>query len=661
MRKLLTILNIVVALIFLCSSLILAQDDVEYIDSESCVSCHEESAHGTFIEDDIYGTVHEGFECLDCHQDKDFLPHDEDSEFFPGCEGCRTCHTDVSEEYVSHGRAVVGECDDMPQCKDCHGEHNILPADDPESMVYPTNLANTCGRCHSQPELVEKYNIPDLHPVEMFSKSYHSKVLNEDGNILAATCNDCHGVHDIKVNTDPTSTISHNNIAVTCGGCHKEIYEDYAASAHWQALARGERESATCIDCHGEHEIVDPHDPEAPTSKRRSAEKTCARCHSDERIVNKYGLLAGKVSTYQDSYHGLAVLKGDADAATCYDCHDTHLILSADDPRSTVHDDNLTETCGSCHPGANEKFSRSYTHQSVIMAEKPIEYYVRIIYIGAIIVVIGGMFLHNLIIYIEQIIEKYRSETPRDYIQRFTKFQVLQHKLFAISFFTLVVTGFALKYLDSFWADLLVSIGLTEAVRSFVHRAAAVVMIVISVWHTAELVITKSGRGFVKALLPGLSDFKGFYQLMRRSLRLTKEDPDFDRFDYTEKAEYWALIWGTIVMAVTGFILWFPVFFTSFTPVWIVKVAEVFHLYEAWLATLAIFVWHFFFVILHPKEYPMSITWMSGRMTLEEYKHKHPVDYERIMEEVEAVKSGKMELDDVCFQAREYAERHKLV
>lgn len=655
-------------LLILAGGLLCAQEDIEFIDSDACSDCHEESSHNTLIEDDLSNSSHADLECLDCHLVVQELGIDHSEGFESDCqdvcESCGICHEEASEEFNTsvHGVSIWQEDSDMEAayCYSCHGSHNILPADDPESLTYPPNLANTCGQCHAKPELVEKYNIPDLHPVELFSKSYHAKELGTNGNLLAATCNDCHGVHDIKTNTDPTSTISHSNISTTCGVCHKTIYELYTKSVHWEALVRGERESPSCIDCHGEHEIVDPHDPDSPISKRRSAEKTCARCHTDEQMIRKYGLISGKVSSYQDSYHGLAVIKGDKDAATCFDCHDAHFILSASDSRSTIHLSNLSETCGECHPGATENFSQSYTHKSVILAEKPVEYYVKIIYIILIVVVIGGMFIHNLIIFVELMIQKYRNEGPQDYIQRYTKSQIWQHILLIISFFTLVITGFALKYLDTFWADLLSMIGLTETVRGIVHRTAAILMIVVSIWHLIEAMAINSGRHFFKALLPGISDIKGFYKLMLYSLHLSKEEPQFDDFDYTEKAEYWALIWGTVVMVVTGFILWFPVFFTQFSPLWMIKVAEVFHLYEAWLATLAIFVWHFFFVILHPKEYPMSMTWLHGRMTIAEYKHKHPLGYQRIMDEVEAVKNGKLALGRVSFQAQEYVRRHKL-
>ncbi|HQH74052.1 MAG TPA: cytochrome b/b6 domain-containing protein, partial [bacterium] len=107
------------------------------------------------------------------------------------------------------------------------------------------------------------------------------------------------------------------------------------------------------------------------------------------------------------------------------------------------------------------------------------------------------------------------------------------------------------------------------------------------------------------------------------------EPPRFDRYDYAEKMEFWALVWGVIIMAATGLILWFPILAFQYLPKWAIDIAELIHYYEAVLATLAIIVWHFFFVIFHPEEYPMSVTWLNGRMTLHHLKNRHPLEYER--------------------------------
>ncbi len=92
-------------------------------------------------------------------------------------------------------------------------------------------------------------------------------------------------------------------------------------------------------------------------------------------------------------------------------------------------------------------------------------------------------------------------------------------------------------------------------------------------------------------------------------------------------------------MCVTGLVLWFPEFFIGFLPSWLFEVSEVIHYYEAWLATLAIIVWHWFFVIFHPTKYPMNLTWMDGKITEEELKHHHPLEYEKMMKAKKELKN----------------------
>ncbi len=648
---------VIVTLLFLFNPFSLIAQDWN---GELCLDCHDDV--------DLTFSIHEDLDCDGCHEDVMEIGLEHADGFTANYEviqeSCGNCHEDAYGEFLEsvhwESLANVENGDDAAHCYSCHGVHNILPADNPNSLSYPGNLAQTCGNCHAKPELVEKYQIPDLHPVELFEKSYHAKRLAEGDELYAATCNDCHGVHNIKVSTDPTSTISHSNIAETCGSCHEEIYREYSQSVHWSALAKGQRESASCVDCHGEHEIVAHDDPDSFVNRRSAAEKVCARCHTDERLVKKYGLMEGKVSSYQDSYHGLAVLQGDPEAATCYDCHNAHEILLESNEKSSIHLNNLVETCSNCHPGANLTFAQSYTHQSVILAEKPVEYYVGYIYMILIVVTIGGMLVHNMFIIIRRGINKYKKETKSDYIQRFSPSQVFQHRFLIISFFTLVLTGFALKFPEVAWVKVLHYVGLTEPLRALIHRIAGVAIIIVSIWHVIEIMTSRAGNGLFKAMLIRKSDLASFIHSAKYLIGMSRIKPNYEKFDYTEKAEYWALIWGMIVMIFTGLILFFPVFFTKNAPIWFLKVSETIHYYEAWLATLAIFVWHFFFVIFHPKEYPMSMTWLQGKMTVKEYKHKHLKDYEKIMSEIDSYKENNVNFSKLSFQAREYIKRHNI-
>ena len=119
-------------------------------------------------------------------------------------------------------------------------------------------------------------------------------------------------------------------------------------------------------------------------------------------------------------------------------------------------------------------------------------------------------------------------------------------------------------------------------------------MLLAGALHLYYLFFVRKWKGELKELLPNINDVWLFFDNMKYHLGITNKRPEFDRYGYIEKAEYWALIWGTIVMAVTGFVLWFPTIATFLLPSWIVKVSETLHYYEAWLATLAILIYHMF-------------------------------------------------------------------
>src|SRR5512146_1666903 len=132
-------------------------------------------------------------------------------------------------------------------------------------------------------------------------------------------------------------------------------------------------------------------------------------------------------------------------------------------------------------------------------------------------------------------------------------------------------------------------------------------------------------------MMPIPKDATDLFGTMRYYLGWSREKPAFLRFNYAEKMEYWALLWGTIVMASTGLALWFKVQFGTFLPRWWLDVATAIHFYEAILATLAIVVWHFYMVIFDPDIYPMNWAWYDGKMTIEQYREEHALDTETIL------------------------------
>ena len=620
------------------------EDEFESIDSSVCADCHEASNHRSAIADDITHSVHDGLECLDCHVDRDTVPHRESNEpFYVGCEGCRTCHDEAAEEYQSHGRSVLGTCEDMPHCSDCHGDHDILPSTAKRSSVHPTNLPQTCGKCHENLDITTKYDILIDHPIQIYARSVHGKA-TRGGIYLAASCNDCHSTggsaHKILSPGSQESAINHFNIPETCGQCHKGIEADYWEGIHGQLVARGETDAPVCTDCHGEHGILSPDDPLSPVSGSKVAEMTCSPCHESTVLNEKYGIKTDRLTTFIDSYHGLKSKAGDTHVANCASCHGVHRILPSSDPTSTVNPANLQTTCGECHPNISTGMAATSIHGVGGQGLRtPAADVVEKIYIIAIAVIIGLMILHWVIDLLRHMLNVTRK---RPQVLRMHIDEVVQHALLAITFITLVVSGFALRYDQGFMARFFFGWEGGFQVRGILHRAAAVGFMGTIVWH-ALFLASNRGRRFLMDMMPIPRDFQFFLRRMLYNLGLRPRMECIQRFNYVEKAEYWALVWGTVVMVITGLMLWFDNWFISFLPKGVLDVALVIHFWEAWLASLAIFVWHFYSVIFHPHVYPMNPSWITGQMPEDMYEHEHPGHLEEARRETERVIEKRIE------------------
>ena len=565
---------------------------------------------------------------MDCHNTVKSAEHE------PGLPAvnCGSCHEDVQNQYAQSIHAVsLDDKNIVPaKCKNCHGSHYVLPSSDPESGTFPQNIAGTCGACHSNPALMALLGVRGASPVIGYQQSVHARILREDPARGAPTCINCHGSHSIFIMSDPRSSFNKLNRAETCGTCHHQEKEEYLKSIHWRAVQRGHFESPTCNDCHGEHQIESPQDAGAITNRLNLSSQVCAKCHSSQAMMSRFGLDAERFASYMRTYHGLALLKGSPDAASCISCHETHAIREKTSAESSINPLNLQKTCGKCHDNVSAEFITIDVHPRNIQSRNPIAFYARQIYIWLIVLLISSMVIHNLIILVNYLHQKRQMRKQSRLYQRFQPFEVYQHMLLLLSFITLAATGFALKFPDAFWVRWLVALGMSESVRSVIHRIAAVVLVASSVVQLCYFIFNSRGRKEFILLRPQISDLSGFWQNMKYYLGLSKNKPQFGRWDYTEKVEYLALIWGTAVMALTGFVLWFPEFFMNFLPSWIFETSEVIHYFEALLATLAIFVWHWFFVLFHPEKYPMNMTWLDGKISEEELQHHHPLEYEEL-------------------------------
>jgi len=397
-------------------------------------------------------------------------------------------------------------------------------------------------------------------------------------------------------------------------------------------VAAGVLDAATCIDCHGEHRILAPGNPQSPVYLANVSQDTCSRCHGDTQLMARFSVPASRVPTYEDSYHGLASRAGQQTVANCASCHGVHNIFPSSDARSTVNKANLAKTCGKCHPDAGQRFTIGSVHTlSTATAGGRALNFVKAFYLLAIPVILGFMIVHNFFDWwrkAQRILAQYRGGHGQI---RLTLNERVQHVLLLASFITLVITGFALKYPHSFWAEPIVRWEKDFPLRGWLHRIAGVVLIAGSIYHLIYVLTQRAGREWLKAMLPKVRDVREAVQTVGFNIGYRTSLPRYTRFNYAEKAEYWALVWGTIVMAATGILLWAHDWVLAHLPsaLSILEVTTAIHFYEAILATFSILIWHFYFVIFDPDVYPIKWTVLTGRAP------EHEVREEETPEETE--------------------------
>jgi cytochrome b subunit of formate dehydrogenase len=233
--------------------------------------------------------------------------------------------------------------------------------------------------------------------------------------------------------------------------------------------------------------------------------------------------------------------------------------------------------------------------------------------------------------------EKMTNKHEQKYL-RMSLNERIQHFLLLSSFIILVSTGFALKYPEAVWVMWFRWIFGDYAfeIRGIVHRIAAVIMTADSIYHIIYVSFTKRGRKLITDLWFYKKDLTDVTGTLKYYFGKADSKPRYGRFSYIEKSEYWALVWGNVVMGATGVVLWFN---NTFLPVISsigMEVATAIHFYEAILASLAIVAWHFYFVIYNPDVYPINKAFITGYLTREEMEHEHPLE----LEEMERLESG---------------------
>jgi predicted CXXCH cytochrome family protein len=618
-----------------------------------CRACHQGVAKThAFHADFARGAVTtKETDCVACHGSHTMGPASGAGSAFSGAaltQSCARCHAGAATAFLAsaHGSPMAAARAESPTCLTCH-RHPVAAGGD--KLALKQEQVRLCVSCHRDQSSVLADSSVSRGFISSYERSVHEVALAQ-GNAKAANCVDCHGSHETAGALSSSSRVNPRNLPGTCARCHAKEAAEYGLSAHGGALRKGLPDAPVCTTCHGEHQILKHGDPRSPVSVRNVSEMVCGTCHASVKLSQRYGLAADRLQTFADSYHGLATRGGSVVAVNCASCHGAHAVRPSSDPLSPVNKANLARTCGQCHKGADAQFASEPVHLTASAhGQEPVVYWIATLYVWLIIVVVCGMVLHNGLDFVRKVRRKVAlqkglvSEEPvphRLYL-RMTVNERLQHGALVLSFATLVVTGFMLEFPEAWWVVHIrhLSSHVFEW-RSAIHRVAGVAMILAGVWHFGYLALTARGRRLFVDLMPQPSDARDAYGILRYNLSLSGDRPRFARFSYIEKTEYWAMMWGSFVMGITGALLWFEnTSIHLFTKLGY-DVSRTVHFYEAVLATLAIIVWHFYFVIFNPDVYPMNLSWLTGSLSEREMREDHPRELERLERERAANKEN---------------------
>ncbi len=649
---------------------VLAPDRCAAQDASVCLTCHGEKdlskTDESGAEVSLYvntaqcdSSSHAGLSCIDCHASLGGV--DESGHDTPVPEvDCSVCHGKEQTVFRGsiHGQLVAVGDKDAPRCRSCHGKHDIRPAADPASRVNKFNLMYTCAECHQNRELTEKHGIGQPDAVPQFYESVHAKGLLKDGLIVAPSCSDCHGSHEIQTVDNPESSIYKRNVYGTCGKCHTRVEAVYKGSVHGQLVENGDKRGPVCTDCHESHRIISP---DEHAFKKYSEEK-CGGCHRE------------KLERYQETFHGKAMALGSTSVAACFDCHGHHDILPQSDPASHINPANRLETCRKCHPGAGPKFASFITHADYFDRQGyPVLFYTFLAMTALLIGVFAFFGLHTLLWVLRSMAlffrdsrafreSKIKAKKGDLVFRRFSPLERTLHVLLIVSFTALVFTGVPLKFFHAGWARAIMDAlgGVSNA--GYMHRSAALILVLVFLVHVVRLLIDFvprlltfrnpdtgrfSPRAFLRymfrpdSMMPGWKDVADFWNHQKWFFGKGAK-PKFERWTYWEKFDYFAVFWGVAIIGFSGLIMWFPLFFTRFLPGWVINVAQIIHSDEALLAAGFIFTFHFFNVHFRIEKFPMDTVIFSGKLSRAELEEERGAWLERLEAEkkLDGIKAG---------------------
>lgn len=611
----------------------------------NCRTCHGGSAHGITLPAKTPGKSRSA-ECLKCHKNEA-----------------------IAIAGSAHNGALVnGGNKPLPDCITCHGNtvHGVMPAAQLGAQVQDA----ICIKCHSTIAQQIASSVHGTNNIKFRGK--------------APSCVACHGGSSHRIL--PLAEMNRTRQETACKNCHENLSLSLKNSVHDRPDKQA-GDHPTCLYCHGgnPHQIAPP-----KHTTPQALAVMCGKCHSDKDRMARYGLTTDAFTSYAQSFHGKALLRFKKNnSANCTDCHGLHGVLSPNSPDSPTNPAHVVATCGKCHPNAKVNFAmsganhlRTHINKSPLLHMEELAFLTLIwgsmsFLLGMVVLdlrvkvlrkggnpesgkpaawliaisffaLVAGILLAYLrvpyswwtwvfaafclvvafILY--QIKRKYSPpHAVQQWYPRMSRIQRVQHILLAGSFTVLVLTGFPLRFAEVQWMHYpLFLFGGFEGAR-IIHRIAGVAMVVNWVWHLGYLLYRWRQFKYSLAswtMFPRWKDVTDLLDTLKYGFGRSDTPPQYTRFQFREKFDYFADMWGTIVMGFSGFMMWFPTDLGNHLPSWVFGFSYIAHSYEGLLAMMAIIVWHFYNVHFNPDAFPMNPAWLTGNITDVEMARDHPLE-----------------------------------
>ncbi len=542
---------------------------------------------------------------------------------------------------------------DAESCQMCHTKDGGAPAVDFDAFAKSVHAGQaSCADCHAgYKEGPHEGELPALSDADKAVVSRLEKARWATGG---------HESKGEKKHEEARVTAPRAYLA--CAGCHEMSHPE--AMAGWQRSvhSRWLREDAkvagpTCASCHGSiHGLkkLAAYDPKASAREkvpadRREIAKRCEACHGNEEFAKAAGVNPEAAVTYHDSIHGRLARVGNEVAPVCTSCHaarkeagGTHAIVAKADPASAVSAGQRKETCNRCHEKTSDNFAALVAHKPIQeIGGHVVPHIVHVAFSWLTTLTLLFFAFHVAIDFVYELRQRLARKShggeaadAHRSVVRFDIHQRAQHWLMLSGVILLGITGWPLRGAGDAEAA-----GYSRAFMKLFggaegaaigHRVGAVLIIASSIYHLFYLTFLAAKKRLPFSMLPLPKDALDMRDNILFMLGLKRERPRFDRYMYLEKFDYWAVFWGIVMMVGTGFVFWFPTFFASWAPSWVITAALIIHGEEATLAILFLFCVHFYNVHLKPSIFPMNWAWLNGRISVEDLKHEHPLEYERL-------------------------------